>query len=329
MSKFENFNRSVSREMDVNTMPEVSEAIKITFINRRDPILLACGDDRGFTPESAETLKKNDMPIDSAYLRLFGGKYGAARTLLVASTAQYGRKTAEELVRPGFLAYCDEVAQRAKEHGLVMISHSSEGAEGNPANLDTNAHTHIGCAYGAGIGAVSHLNAANPLSINTAKHESNTLFGRPPQFVNFDDLAVANKEASQAAFGDDYERFKITRQDLVATNTPVMVLKGDHAATEAAVHVLNMTTDQVSDANEAVARGLHYYDNDIVQVAEVLMKSFSELRLDPEILLNTMILDAAATRTALASGDGPADPTRIATQRLGSGQEALNYLSAL
>jgi hypothetical protein len=111
-----------------------------------------------------------------------------------------------------------------------------------------------------------------------------------------------------------------------------MMLKGGHADPEkdGVIHVINMQKDMVSDVNEAVTRGIYYYDSDVTIVAETLMRSFPELHLDPRFLINAMLLDQSATRAALAaSGGGQADPQRIPSHRYGSGREALDYLNSL
>lgn len=307
-------------------MKEVSEAIKATFIKREGPVALACGDDRGPTDESLKALAEQGVPIESAYMRCFGGVYGATRVLLVAGVAQHGPDVIEQ-IGDNFLEAAQNTARRASEHGVVMISHSSEGAEDNPARLNLGAGSDIACAYAAGVGKVGNLTAFDQLVIRSAEYEASTVFGYP-QENNMQRVVSANRLLVDNVFGRK-EPLSITKQDLIQYKIRAMILSGDHAPSKQARRVLNFTENLIADPREANARGLHFYGTDVTQLVEILIKAWPEFDLDAELLVNAIILDEVGTTAALAAIDGAADPQRIESQRLGDPHAALAHLSAL
>jgi hypothetical protein len=322
----ESYYRHTSEERKDVEMKEVSEAIKATFIKREGPVVLACGDDRGLTEESLTAMKEAGLPIEDAYLRIYGGIYGATRALLVAATAQHGR---EAIYRIGdnFIEASAITAKRASEQDVIMITHSAESAENNPAHINEHSHAGLGCAYATGIGKVSNLTAYDQLIIRSAEYEATSVFGTP-QDDSVQRLVRANRILVEDVFGKD-EPMSISRRDVIGQKVPAMILEGSHASTDKVVHVLNFSEDLISDPREANIRGVHYYDTDVVQLAEVLIKAWPELELDAELLVNAIILDAAATRAALAAADGPADPQRIESLRLGDAHQAIAHLTSL
>jgi hypothetical protein len=314
---------------DNQMMPEINQVLKNTFSNLEFPVVLSCGDDRGVSQESLDTLVARGLPMDRPFLRLFGGKYGATNILAVATTAQYGLDFAKAKLGSDFHSLADEVANRAADLNVYMVSHSSQGAENSPAEVDILSDGPLGCARIAALGKVNQLSAKDQLSIRVAEADSAAIFSISGQKAGFHKLPGAFATASHIYFGENPQSYAISRKEVA--DSPVMILVRNHAGPEkdGVIHVVNLQKDKLSDVNEAVARGSHYYDSDVTIVAETLMRSFPELRLDPQILLNVMLLDQAATRSALAGGDGPADPQRIPSYRYGDGQEALSYLSSL
>ena len=311
-------------------MPEISEARKTTFHRLELPVVLSCGDDREAKPESITELASLGLPVDRPFLRLFGGKYGAANILAVTTTAQYDPQYTRSKLGHDFHGLAEEVAGRAADLRVFMISHSSEGAERDPAKIHPELESPLGCARIAALGKVNQLSARDQLTIRVAEADSESLFGLSGQAAGFHELPGAVAQSSHLYFGEQPQNYSISRKQVAGS--PVIVLAKDHAKPEAegVIHVVNLKSDMVSDVSEAVAKGVYYYDSDVTIAAEVLMRSFPELGLDPRILLNVMLLDQAATRTALAASDGgPADPQRIPSQRYGDGRVALDYLSSL
>jgi hypothetical protein len=141
-------------------------------------------------------------------------------------------------------------------------------------------------------------------------------------------VVSANRILVDDVFGRR-DPLSITKSDVLDYRIPAMILEGTHAPSERAIHVLNFSEDLISDPGEANARGLHYYNTDVTQLVETLKSSWPELQLDAELLVNAIILDESGTRAALASADGPADPQRIESRRLGDPHGALAHLSAL
>lgn len=303
-------------------MPEVNEAIKQNFSRIEFPVVLTCGDDRIVAPASMKELSGQGLPVDRPFLRLFGAKYGAANILAVAVTAQYGPEYTKDKLGYNFHGLADEVAGRAADLNVFMISHSSEDAESGQGPL--------GCARISALGRLNQMSAKDQLSIRVAEGDSEALFGAGGRESGFQEVPQAFGAASRIYFGGRPQEYAITRKDVA--REPVMVLAGGHANPEedGVIHVVNLQKDRVSDVNEAVTRGLYFYDSDVTIVAETLMRSFPELQLDPRILLDSMLLDQSATRAALAaSAGGPTDPQRIPSHRYGDGREALDYLSSL
>ena len=319
-----------SQELEYRyAMPEVSEEIKNTFTKIEYPLVLGCGDDRGCTDESAAALTELGLPMDRAFARLFGGKFGAANILAVAAAAQHGPDFVQRRLGTDFYALSEELSQRAKQHGVYMLAHSAQSNEDNPAQININSENAVGCARIAALGQVNDIAANNQLAIRVGEADAEAIFGNLETTTSFPELAEKFAQTSNIFFGDNPKSFAIARDEIIKTNTQAMVLKGSHAPSEQAKHVINLEWDELSDANEAAVRQIYYYNNDVVVVAAALIKSYPELELDPNILINTMLLDAAATRTALAAGDGAPDPQRIESLRNGDGREALAYLYSL
>ena len=61
---------------------------------------------------------------------------------------------------------------------------------------------------------------------------------------------------------------------------------------------------KVSSPGVANAAEKPFYDNDVTAVAEMIMRAFPELRLNPRIILAAMDHDIRATRAALAAHEG-------------------------
>jgi hypothetical protein len=311
-----------AEQEDDAMMPEVNEAIKQNFSRIEFPVVLTCGDDRIVASASMKELSGQGLPVDRPFLRLFGGKYGAANILAVAVTAQYGPEYTQDKLGRDFHGLADEVAGRAADLNVFMISHSSEDAERGQGAL--------GCARISALGKLNQISAKDQLSIRVAEADSESLFGISGRKSGFHEIPGAFAMASRIYFGSRPQDYAITRKD--TAREPVMILAGGHADPEkdGVIHVVNLQKDRVSDVNEAVARGHYFYDSDVTIVAETLMRSFPELHLDPRFLLNSMLLDQSATRAALAAaGGGAADPQRIPSHRYGGGREALDYLSSL
>lgn len=314
-------------------MPEIDEARKSTFENRHYPTVLGCGDDRGITPESIKFLISQGLPMEHPYLRYFGGIFGVSRTVLVTIGAQYGRQRLAQAANGGYFGFTRQLAEGAREHGVYMISHSADGTEGGPREIRYDLGSDIACAYAAGMGGVSTLSARDQMAIRVAQFESQSCYGRTESNSNFGHIVKGN-EIFMGLLGNDPAGFKITRRDLARTNTLGMMLHGGHAINDPeegnkVKHALNFTRDMVSNPLEANRLDVPYYDNDVTQVAELIIKTMPELQLDPAILLDAMMLDASATRKSLASLDGPADPQRLESVRLGDPKEALEYLRSL
>jgi hypothetical protein len=308
-------------------MPEVNESIKTVYSKLELPAALGCGDDRAITQESIDRLVKRGKPLDKPFIRLFGGKHGAANILAVTTIAQYGPDYMKQKLGSNIHHLADEVSGRSADRGVFMLNHSSDGAEGNAAAMTHDASSPLGCARIAAMGQVNHLSASDQLAIRVAEADSEAIFGNAGHSSESQKIPGSFAAASGIYFGEHPETFSVSRQDIEGSD--LMILSKSHAKTEDTVHVVNLKPDMVSDVNEAIVRGLHFYDSDVTIAAELLLRCFPELRLDPLIMMKVMIADQVSTRMALAAADGPADPQRLPSHRFGDGREALEYLSAV
>lgn len=319
-------------EMNDIVIPEADDEIVSTL--RRRPagwVLLGCGDDRGMSPASSRRLREEGLPADRPYLRYFGGSIGMARVSLVAAIAQYGPKILEKLSPDkGFMRYSSEFSNVAEERTeVIATAHSAVTNELNDKDLNPASSAPLACAYAFNVGEVSHIAGHNETIHRLSASEYSVFFGPGSAVEAIDKVAEANREFTAREFGDNPREFSITRSDLLSSTIPTMLVEGEHASSIDTFLLANFSVDRLSDPQAAQEISRPYYGIDFTQTAEVIMKSLPELKLDPEIVFATMILDVGATRTALAAHDGPANPERISIVRYGDPETAIEYLKSL
>ena len=320
-------------DMENIFIPEADEEIVTTLRPRPEGwVLLGCGDDRGISKASSTHLENEGLPANRPYLRYFGGSYGLARVSQVAAVAQYGLDILSTLdPKSDFVKYSAEFGDLAEKNTeVITTAHSAEDNELNKGRLNPASTAPLACAYAFNIGEVSHIAGHNRQVQNLSGYEYRALFGPDFSTKHFPVVATANREVAAKVFGPDYRKFSITRSNLLSTGVPTMVLEGSHAPNADTFLLANFSTDMLSDPQAAQDIERPYYGIDFTQTAEIIMKSMPQLKLDPEILLATMVLDVTATRAALAAHDGgPANPERISLVRYGDPEKALDYLRSL
>jgi hypothetical protein len=313
-------------------MPEASEAIKSTFIEiaETDPIIIACGDDRGITHESMKYLISQGLPAESAFGRIFGGLYGIANTLLIGIAVQHGPAAMRREMNGSFTHYAHELAAAAKEHKIYLVTHSSVTAEGNPTRLSLASNNPLGCARAEGHGVVNTLATSDPLVFEQARHESISLHGNTASNRHFDKLLHGIKAVTNE-LGEQPKNYSVSREIIMESGIPAMVVKDDHAPVGQVDHVFSLRTDKIADPDRAITQGTPFYGTDAVQGVRAIIKTKPHLQLDPMLLMDITTYDEVTTRAALAKSTGghSYDPRLIKSYRYGDPAIAMDYLYSL
>jgi hypothetical protein len=307
-------------------VPEIDAQLKTTYVDRPEgPLLAGCSDERTITEASAGLIKDNlDLEADGPILRIFGAATGAARISLVAKIAEHGADTAARFTPEGFIDYTGDLISRARQKAEVVYAvHSAAKNEQNEHSLNLKSAIGLGCAHAANTGAVSALSAHNPRVLEVAALEGESIFGEK-RMAGFKRVSEANYEFIQTVLAGD-ENYSVERQDFAELGVPVMVLQGDHLKPAETLVVENFSVGKLADPRLSGDMNRLHYTYDMTQQAATIIKSFPDVKFDPEILLLAMHLDIVATRAALAGGE----PTDLKLQRYGNVDEAIAYLAAL
>lgn len=314
-------------EQQPTTTPEISAERESAFAEKNPDgtYYLFCGDDRNLTPESAEALSSPDTEHPDTAIRYYGGEVGPARVLAVAIAAQYGPE-ALQAYQGSFADFVQDQSSRISAALKVRLGvHSARDNEGNGSQLDGASEKGIGCAYAAGAQAVTQLSGSEAL-VNLGQAEERQLFGEGAGYV--DRVAEANRAVESHFSQGGQVSFGLDRSDLQRLAAPVAILEGAHASVDQAVVVMNFHADKISNPRRANETNVPFYNNDVTQVAEMLIRANPDLNLDPRILLAVMDQDIRATREALASHEGKhADDLRV--ERYGDPQAAIAYLESI
>lgn len=309
---------------DFTEVYEISELKEATFVEK-DPkatYYLSCGDDRNLTEESGAALAELGVESPDLTIRYYGAAIGGSRVVLTTLAEQYGEDGFDGLP-DSFTEAVDDFARRAESSSKVrMTVHSAEKNEASTAHFDTDSTNGLGCAYAGGVKVVTELNQDK--SVQTlAAAEFTDMSG---ESVAQNSIASANRLVSERFFSD--MQSGLTRSDYTELGLPVAIHAGEHAHASEATVVVNFHADKVSNPRHANEEAVPYYDNDVTQMAEIILRAYPEYELDPETLLKVMINDIAATRQALASHDDlQASDLRLETY--GSYHDAVAYLKAL
>lgn len=308
-------------------IPETSPERQAAYHEKQpgEKYLYICSDDRGVTPENRALLLGLGVADPDTAIRYYGGTFGLSRVLAVTTVVQHGVEALGSDNINGFVATSQERI-RAANPDVVPTKHTAEANEGNPSRFNPGSEQGLGCAYAGSIGAVTGFNT-DPAVQALAEHEVGAASGA------FDPITKANEQIVDALFGGD-ANFQVTRRDYIELDdSPTVVLKGSHAKPiddgdiKAATVVLNYG-QKISNSRQANEAKVPFYGCDVTQTAEILLRAFPELHLDPPLLLNVMEADIAATRKALVGGEGHA-AEELKLERYGDREEAIAYLESL
>lgn len=315
----------MSDTLTAKTDAERLEEIEKFYHERRanEQLAIGCGDDR--EPHVDENIFGKEY---DGMLRYYGGLVGIERVLRVTVAAQHGSKILETF-NPNFLEGAKSTAKRIikiTEGKVVPMLHTADGNEGGATQYKPNAEGGVGCAYGAGAGAVTTLNS-EPSIVAVGKEEQAKSFG---DNTEVDTIAAANTEMGKYYFGEDPASYGLGRTEFNELGTDVMTLRGKHAPAKDTFVVVNYSPSQITNPNKANEEGKPFYNNDVTQVAELLLRAYPEFDLSPRLLLQVMDQDIRATRAALVAHEtGEADPTQLAVVNRGDIEEAVAYLESV
>lgn len=312
-------------EQLVNQIPEISPERQSTFVEKNPDgtYYLFCGDDRNLTIESAEHLRQIGIEDPDTAIRYYGGIVGITRVYAVAFVLQHG---IEALAALGDL-FPDEVKEQkariTNSQKVLAGTHSAESNENDSASLNPESDSDIGCKYAAAVQTVTILNS-EPDVITTGKSESTRLTGQDLT----DQIAQANAQVANLYSKNGQTSFNLVRHDLIDLDGPVAIVAGSHAPIDEVVAVCNFYPNKVSNPRQANDSGVSFYNNDMTQVAEMIIRANPDADLDPRILLAVMDQDIRATREALASAEGK-HAADLRLERYGTYEDAVAYLESI
>lgn len=312
-------------------IPELSRERQSTYTEKNPDLkyFAVCGDDRGLTQESAAMTSKDGYADPNEALRVFGGLEGFARMSAAVIIAQHGQDTFVELFGSGFNSFAKEVGARA-ESDAVRVSfcnHTAEKNEDDAAKLNLSSDKGLGCAHGANAQLVTELNADTGV-VARGKSEEHVLFNDQASEEYIDKIAQANLQAARIFSHDGEKSYNLNRDDFVAIQAPIVVVAGDHLPAKSTVVALNFNTDKISRPRLANEQGIGFYDQDVTQIAEAMIRTFPELQLDSRLVMETVIHDVRPTRKALAGSEN-LELEDLEIQTFGDPLDALAYLSSI
>ncbi len=299
------------------------------FINERDQfyrdvpkdkeVVTTCSDDRPITPESEATIAveyPEALPIGKGTSRLFGGREGRAKMVMVVGLATNPDFAKMVGGMDGLMGQLDAFERRRAKS--ISLLHTDAAKEGQPNQLAADklaadgTPAPLGCAHAMGSGAVSNLTVNNPAVRTFAIERQAAIYSNPHT-----DQLLAGHEAFLETFGADYA---FDRTACARLGDPVVVLAGIPHKAVADTGVLLNFTNQIASPTEAHEAGKDFYSVDVVREVNALQKIFPEYGLDPQLLAEALTLEAYAVCAVLDLHDsghvgGPdnLDPARLAT----------------
>lgn len=310
-------------------------------------VWLGCSDEGKPTDASIADLEQHNPDVMSpreGFLSVYGQVPGLAKNALAVGIATQG----EEFIKrvDGLEGLIDKLTRFMKDDDSPLSvqpalhsDRTKEAAAGDTAVSETTlfcAHGQAatGCAYCGGVGAVAHLVGTNARVQEVGKADIAYVTGRDDG-ITVDALIAAQAKVAQS-IGPD---FAFSREEYVASSLPVMVLQrageGDkHIAASKTGAIINLNPYEVRNAHKACDADEDFYGLDIAGAALAIRRALKEYELPADLLMKSLILDAAAVRAVLAShdteGDITADPRRIGLGvRGGTYQNALEQIKRL
>jgi hypothetical protein len=325
--------------------PEFVNEREVFYKERTGAIYLGCGDDRPPTAASSTALAATHpeaMSVNEGYSSIYGGLAGVAKNVIVTGVAQYGPSFITTV--DGFTGAMDTLISYSRadssDKAIIPTLHSAEGNEQSADNIShTEENQATGCAYAGGVGATGVLlvDPANAHIRDVARCDQEAVFGQ-------DDEAVDALLKGQKFFVDTYGAdFAVNRAQYIAYDTPtetrkavaMMILAGSHTHAKTSGVISNFDLDKIGDATAAHQQGKDFYREDIAIAAELALRAFPELKLDPELLLRSFQLDSTPVRAVLVAHDsdaslqGKLDPQELPMGVRGNVRRAIKELQNL
>lgn len=309
-------------------IPELSAERQATYSerDRHQRYFCLCGDDRCLTAESADALRRENAASPDNALRVFGGAQGIAHIFAVSLVAQYGIQKLQEITNGDFVEFISTVSTRCDELGYIACNHSADKNEEDRCNVNPDSKNGIGCARLANAQTIAELNYSEDI-IELGKNEERAIFTASNDSY-IDTIAAANQQIVVVFTDEGQKTFNAGRGELIAAGSPVGLVAGAHAPVGETVVALNFHPNKVSNPRIACERNLAFYDIDVTQIAELVMKLRPELNLQPRIIFEAILQDVRATRKALAASENKA-PEDLKIEVYGRAEDGLAYLNSI
>ncbi|HEY4160605.1 MAG TPA: hypothetical protein VGM08_00930 [Candidatus Saccharimonadales bacterium] len=310
------------------------------FVRQIHPALVGCSDDRKPTKQSVEELAaaypSETLRADEAYASVFGGAAGITKNMLVAYIAQHGTERATTLLNDvgGFESLLNLVVWKMgvedNDQALKPLLHSAENNEEPDGTFCMHGDAATGCAYCGGVGATSFLLLdetkfeGDVTLADIATKDQLAMFGEM-NHENVGRLLAAHQTFLDIATNGKGKDLTVDRQlfiEQISKGNPAMILSGTHAKVTATGLIHNFVLGDIGSASEANQDGAPFYRQDIAQVTAAIIRNFSGLELDPEVLMRAFLLDSTPVRSVLVNHDeeqyGNLDPRALATGARGN-----------
>jgi hypothetical protein len=284
--------------------------------------LVGCSDERRVGVASTATLKLTET--QGLMARRFGALTGEARVLAVATTAQTNStKVIDAYSSFGEFLYTvdEDITEQTNTDPTIHTANRNELGD-DPADLNADSPEPLGCAYAANIATVNELPVVSEPVRKTSLQNLTYVFGEAEATQLLDRVTDASVKVGKHFFT---EQKAVSRKEAGSLNKPIIVLAGDHVPAEKTGVIGNLEPTQITNPNEAWDADQPFYNDDMIKVAEDLMRTYKQHQLDPHVLLATIIVDNVATRAALGGGD----PTKLRFSFRGDPQKALAYLESV
>lgn len=290
-------------------------------------VIGSCSDEREETPESSSLIAQTypeALSTRQGMLRVFGGPIGLAMAAITSSIAA-GKRLPETMDSiPKMMATIDARMEGAQ---LIALNHSDAAQEENPTHLKTSGESPMGCAFANLAGATADLLVNNEVIQAEAHRQQAALFG-PNNHT--DVLLAAEAELLETATQGLGGSYAVSRRDYAASHRPTVVLAGKPHAPIAKTGIIFNATDELASPSAANGSQLDFYSVDLKQATRKLMAILPELELDPQLVFESLALQAVPVRAALELGDSEhkgseadLNPTRLGVGVRGSLQQAI------
>jgi len=307
----------------------------LTLIDYREPVVIACGDDRVPTSDSAELLDNTygstAREVSQGYARVWGGLYGAAGLVAIADGVEHG-KEASTTRYGGLIGAVDSV--RNVTAGRA-IGHSDEGKERSTHQFRMEGSDPLGCLAANAFGGAILLMATNSYIQEVGRQDQDFAFGNDEGYDEILGAFQTTSEALADMTGGDASTFAITRQTIAANvrtyQDPVMILSGQHAPASESGAIFNFRPNMVTDPEKVLETGKTFYGVDAAVVTAELSSVLHERGISAEKFMRTAMALTTVVRAALAAHDndptikGTYDPRNLALGVTGNAQEAIGH----